>query len=189
VKYEDVLARFMDEAIDYYEHRADELGAERMREIERLVLLSVIDNRWREHLYEMDYLEEGIGLRAVGQRDPLVEYQREGFDMFLKMQATVKEDFSRYMFHVQTVDESEQRPATRMRQERKQVAMAQVGPPPTAAEGGEAETEGVMEQSGGGSVAVQQAISDKIPRNAPCPCGSGKKYKMCHGRPGSPPLE
>src|SRR5688500_8885338 len=105
------------------------MGAERLREIERLVLLSVIDNRWREHLYEMDYLQEGIGLRAVGQRDPLVEYQREGFDMFIQMQETIKEDFARYIFHVDVVREQEQQQPTRMRQERRQMPMASSAPP------------------------------------------------------------
>ena len=155
-----------------------------MRQIERLVLLNVIDNRWREHLYEMDYLQEGIGLRAMAQRDPLVEYQREGFDMFLAMQETIKEDFTRYVFHVEAVRDDERQAPTQVRQERRQIPMAQMQAPPESAEvDGQAhpppESEGVV---------VSQAVSDKIPRNAPCPCGSGKKYKQCHGRPGAAAL-
>jgi preprotein translocase subunit SecA len=185
-EYQEVVEKFVDDALDVYLKREQELGPENMRQIERLVLLSVIDNRWREHLYEMDYLEEGIGLRAVGQRDPLVEYQREGFDMFLKMQDTVKEDFARYMFHVQRVDESQRREQpTRMREERRQVPLAAAQPPPVAGEGGEADAAPAQQQA---PDVVQQAVSDKIPRNAPCPCGSGKKYKQCHGRPGADPL-
>jgi preprotein translocase subunit SecA len=181
--YEEATERFLEDALDYYRRREDEFGAEQMREIERLVLLSVIDNRWREHLYEMDYLQEGIGLRAMAQRDPLVEYQREGFEMFQAMQDTVKEDFARYMFHVEAVRDDGRRreQPTRMREERRQIPMAQfAAAPPEVEVDGQAhpppESEGVV---------VEQARSDKIPRNAPCPCGSGKKYKLCHGRPGA----
>ncbi|HEX2240634.1 MAG TPA: preprotein translocase subunit SecA, partial [Actinomycetota bacterium] len=108
--YEDVTERFLTDALQVYAQREQALGSDQLREIERLVLLSVIDNRWREHLYEMDYLQEGIGLRAMAQRDPLVEYQREGYDMFSQMQETIKEDFARYIFHVETVrgDQREQ---------------------------------------------------------------------------------
>jgi preprotein translocase subunit SecA len=181
-EYEDVLESFLTDAVATYEQREQELGAEQMRQIERLVLLSVIDNRWREHLYEMDYLQEGIGLRAMAQRDPLVEYQREGFQMFAQMQETIKADFARYMFHVETVREDEQRRSepTRVRRERRQLPLAGMTP------GAEEPTEGIAQGPGdeGGS-GIQQARSDKIPRNAPCPCGSGKKYKQCHGRPGA----
>jgi preprotein translocase subunit SecA len=181
---DEVVAAFLEDGLKVYAGREQELGADQLRQIERLVLLSVIDNRWREHLYEMDYLQEGIGLRAVGQRDPLVEYQREGFDMFVRMQEIIKEDFVRYVFHVEAVRDEEraQRP-TQMREERREVPLAQAAPP-AAVEGdvgpGPADAQEV--------VAIQQAHSDKIPRNAPCPCGSGKKYKLCHGRAGAEPL-
>jgi preprotein translocase subunit SecA len=176
--YEEVLEAFLKDGLAVYASREEALGAEQMREIERVVLLSVIDNRWREHLYEMDYLQEGIGLRAVGQRDPLVEYQREGYDMFLQMQDTIKEDFARYVFHIETVHEEERRRSTptRMREERRQIPMTAVSSVQAEAEAEEPEPE---------TWVVEQAVSDKIPRNAPCPCGSGKKYKQCHGRPGA----
>ena len=178
VTYEEVTQAFLEDAVKVYHQREQELGVEQMREIERLVLLSVIDNRWREHLYEMDYLQEGIGLRAMAQKDPLVEYQREGFDMFLAMQSTIKEDFARYVFHVEAVREDQQRQPTRMREERRQIPMASMtAAPPAEAGNGRAQDEAEP-------VAIEQARSDKIPRNAPCPCGSGKKYKQCHGRPG-----
>jgi preprotein translocase subunit SecA len=166
-----------------YQHREDELGTEQLREIERQVLLSVIDNRWREHLYEMDYLQEGIGLRAMGQKDPLVEYQREGYDMFSRMQEIIKEDFARYVFHIEVVREQERRaPAARMREERRQIPMTQMQAAPPA----EGSSNGESQQAE--PVPIEQAVSDKVPRNAPCPCGSGKKYKMCHGRPGAAAL-
>ncbi len=178
-EYEDVLERFLADAVQTYEGRERELGAEQMRQIERLVLLSVIDNRWREHLYEMDYLQEGIGLRAMAQKDPLVEYQREGFLMFAQMQETIKADFARYMFHVETVREDQRRSEpSRIRQERRQLPLASM-------RAGAGDTDEGAPAAGDEASVVQQARSDKIPRNAPCPCGSGKKYKQCHGRPGA----
>jgi preprotein translocase subunit SecA len=175
--FDDVVDAFVADAQEVYERREQELGADQLRQIERLVLLNVIDNRWREHLYEMDYLQDGIGLRAMGQKDPLVEYQREGFDMFSAMQDTVKEDFARYIFHVELVrqDQTRRREPARMRQERRQIPMVQ----PRQEEADEAAEDEPV---------VQQAKSEKIRRNAPCPCGSGKKYKLCHGRPGAAAL-
>ncbi|HET7483387.1 MAG TPA: preprotein translocase subunit SecA [Actinomycetota bacterium] len=188
VTYEQTLEMFMSDALEVYNTREAQLGADQLREIERLVLLSVIDNRWREHLYEMDYLQEGIGLRAVGQRDPLVEYQREGFDMFQQMQGAIKEDFARYVFHVDVVreDERQAQQPTRMRQERRQIPMTQAQAPPM--EPGDVEGRSHPPSEGEGIAQIEQARSDKIPRNAPCPCGSGKKYKFCHGRAGAEPL-
>src|SRR6266516_3294836 len=83
-----------------YERREEELGSEAMRQLERQVLLAVIDRKWREHLYEMDYLQEGVGLRAYAQRDPLVEYQREGFDMFAQMLEGIKEEAVGFLFNL-----------------------------------------------------------------------------------------
>jgi preprotein translocase subunit SecA len=112
-------------------------------------MLSVIDNKWREHLSEMDYLRAGIGLRAMGQRDPLTEYQREGFDMFAELVDSVKRDAVKYLFHVE-VSQPKIQP-----QRLQAVQSGNTGP-------------------------KRPASSDKIGRNDPCPCGSGKKYKRCH---------
>ncbi len=182
--YEEVLEAFLSDALERYREREQDLGSEQMRQIERLVLLSVIDNRWREHLYEMDYLQEGIGLRAMGQKDPLVEYQREGFEMFQRMSDTVKEDFARYMFHIEAVREDERGRPARTREERRQIPIAQFAATAPAAveEVGDGRPHPPPE---GEEIVVQQARSEKVPRNAPCPCGSGKKYKLCHGRPGA----
>jgi preprotein translocase subunit SecA len=125
-----------------------------------MVLLSVLDNRWRDHLHEMDYLEEGIHLRAYGQRDPLVEYQREGHEMFEGMKDSVVEEFVRYIYRVELVRQDE---PSRPRPQR------------VVTSGPGQEAQSVAAGAGG------QAFSGKIPRNAPCPCGSGKKYKKCHG--------
>jgi preprotein translocase subunit SecA len=177
----EVEEAFRKDALAFYEERERQLGEDQMRQIERLVLLNVIDNRWREHLYEMDYLQEGIGLRAMGQKDPLVEYQREGFLMFQQMQETIKEDFVRYVFHVEVVrdDDAGRREPARVRQERRQI--------PLTVGGGAGPTEEAVDD-GDEAPALEQARSEKIPRNAPCPCGSGKKYKQCHGRPGAAAL-
>jgi preprotein translocase subunit SecA len=180
-----VLEAFLEDGLKVYAEREQEMGSEELREIERLVLLNVIDNRWREHLYEMDYLQEGIGLRAVGQRDPLVEYQREGFDMFVQMQETIKEDFARYIFHVEAVAQEKTAQPTKMREERRQIPMANM---PAAPGPGDVDGRAHPPAEGQEVAAIEQARSEKIPRNAPCPCGSGKKYKQCHGRPGAAAL-
>jgi preprotein translocase subunit SecA len=151
----DVVDAAVEEAHVVYTHREQELGADVLRKIEKTVVLSVIDNKWREHLSEMDYMRAGIGLRAMGQRDPLVEYQREGYDLFADLVDSVKRDSVRYLFHVQVAQEAEK---ARQEQRRLQVEAA----------------------AAGGS-RVRQAVSDKVGRNDPCPCGSGKKYKKCHG--------
>jgi preprotein translocase subunit SecA len=160
---DEVLQLALQDAYQAYEEKERDLGTDEaagapiLRELERMVLLSIIDNKWREHLYEMDYLQEGIGLRAYGQRDPLVEYQREAFDMFQEMKAAIQDEFVRYIYRVELVRQDE--PA-RPRPQRVRLAHGD--------EGGDAATGG-------------QSAGDKIPRNAPCPCGSGKKYKKCHG--------
>ena len=168
ITHPELLEAYLSEAEDVYHQREEEIGEPRFRELERLVLLSILNARWREHLYEMDQLREGIGLRAYGQRDPLTEYQREGFDMFTQMMDSLKEEFVRYMFHVQVVEEPRQ-PAT---------AAAPVKAGASAMAGAKARAG--LEGTQGGS-AGEPARTDKIPRNAPCPCGSGKKYKKCHG--------
>jgi len=177
----------MGEATGYYEKREEDLGSEMMREIERQVMLNIIDQHWREHLLEMDYLEEGIHLRAMGQKDPLVEWQREGFEMFGAMMHSVSQDFVKYVMHVQVVEEDRQAaPApTDMRYSAPEdpssaggtmVAAARL----EAAEGGEVppaleEPEEII------NTPLVKSDWDKTPRNAPCPCGSGKKFKQCHG--------
>ena len=130
-----------------------------MRELERVVLLNISDTKWREHLYEMDYLQEGIHLRSYAQQDPLTEYRREAFDMFEELKASIRDDFVRYIYRVEFV-----RPEDQAQQ-------------PTRVKDNRAEVETQGRQSGN----ANQAVSDKTPRNAPCPCGSGKKYKKCHG--------
>ncbi|CAB4543296.1 unannotated protein [freshwater metagenome] len=144
-----------------YEKREESLGAQVMRELERKVLLSVLDRKWREHLYEMDYLQEGIGLRAMAQRDPLVEYQREGFDLFSAMMDAIKEEIAGFLFNIEVTVEASSNEVTGAGLEAKSLPTS--GLQYTAADENGVKTTG------------------DVSRNAPCPCGSGKKYKRCHG--------
>ena len=154
-------SRVLEDAAAAYEAREANLGAEVLRELERKVLLSVLDRRWREHLYEMDYLQEGIGLRAMAQRDPLVEYQREGYELFAAMMDAVKEELASLVFNVEvTVETSDGKIAA------KGVAT------------GPAEEKPLTYTAPGESGSV---TSGEVSRNSQCPCGSGKKFKRCHG--------
>ncbi len=252
-----------------YAAREAEIGSEIMRDLERRVVLTVLDRKWREHLYEMDYLQEGIGLRAMGQRDPLVEYQREGFDLFFAMMESIKEDSVALLFSVEVqvqdpgvVPEGADVPgahvpgapvpgapseAPLLHLEEVTPAGATAPPPvaveeehpvapvltgvlaehhrpsrlqysaPTVEGGPEVSVEtapavpaaftgpggrrpannagGAAGGGGGGAGArarhrapasnPQQAVGSGPPRNGPCPCGSGRKYKRCHGAPGA----
>ena len=160
----------MGDATAYYDKRESELGAANMREIERQVMLKIIDQRWREHLEEMDYLQEGINLRAMGQKDPLTEWQREGFEMFGSLMKGIAQDFVKYVMHVEVVRNDA--PVLQNVQEvqaESTLLDANEGPTPAPAQ----PVKSVVNQAGDWS---------STPRNAPCPCGSGKKYKLCHGR-------
>ncbi|HJO20641.1 MAG TPA: SEC-C metal-binding domain-containing protein, partial [Acidimicrobiales bacterium] len=170
--------RLVDEAIACFEGREAELGVDTMREVERQVMIRIIDQRWREHLYEMDHLREGIHLRAMGQRDPTTEWQREGFDLFGQLTDLIGADFLRYVMRIRVT-----------------VADEEGGMPDDVQTSG---PEGPV----GGAAAVAAAAGapapvteappgptqkvntewDATPRNAPCPCGSGRKFKHCHGR-------
>jgi preprotein translocase subunit SecA len=227
-----ISARLTEDAHDAYERRETELGSEAMRQLERMVLLQVIDRKWREHLYEMDYLQEGVGLRAYAQRDPLVEYQREGFDMFATMMDGIKEETVGFLFNLEVqVEEAPPPPPGPVgvplpqgvssdgdghveirakglgRQAPRALQYSAPAIDGAAGSGGvvhesapalglgaatsSATGGGVGSGGSGGSgnnrgrrPASGQATSGGPSRNAPCPCGSGKKYKRCHGAPG-----
>ena len=144
-----------------YGSREENLGPEVMRELERKVLLSVLDKKWREHLYEMDYLQEGIGLRAMAQRDPLVEYQREGYELFSAMMDAIKEEIASFLFNIEITVEASSNEVSGVGLETKPLLAS--GLQYTAADETGVKTTG------------------QVSRNAPCPCGSGKKFKRCHG--------
>jgi preprotein translocase subunit SecA len=153
-----LLDRILTEANLAYEKRESELTSTVMRELERKILLSVLDRKWREHLYEMDYLQEGIGLRAMAQRDPLVEYQREGFDLFSAMMDAIKEELVSYLFNAEVQVEGDQ--------------VGAKGLTPTPAP---------VTQLQYSAAEIEPTPAGGTSKNAPCPCGSGKKYKRCHG--------
>jgi preprotein translocase subunit SecA len=186
-----------DDAMNAYDEREEQLGAELMRYLERSILLQVIDNRWREHLYDMDYLREGIHLRGFAQIDPLVAYKNEGFGMFEELMHSVWEEFSKLVFHA----EVEVQPG------QTEGVLSNGGGEPTALDysGGTIEAQpsalqqvaaqGGIQAGQSGEEAAEAALGgapepvetvvkdehDKIGRNDPCWCGSGKKYKKCHG--------
>jgi preprotein translocase subunit SecA len=157
-------ARFVEEALEAYEAKEAAVTPPVMRDLERVVLLNITDTKWREHLYEMDYLQEGIHLRSYAQRDPLSEYRREAFDMFTELTEAIRADFVRYIYRVEFV-----RPE------------AQQARPQRVSDNRAAVEEGGGQAAPSQASNPQQVFSDKVPRNAPCPCGSGKKFKKCHG--------
>ena len=210
---ETLAEKIREDALASYDKREEELGAEVMRELERRVVLSVLDRKWREHLYEMDYLQEGIGLRAMAQRDPLVEYQREGYDMFNAMLDGIKEESVGYLYNLE-VEVEEQPDAPVVGAEPVSVAKSaptvdmdkaddeEVEEPEEAEEAVAIKAKGLDEPNRpkkleysaptvdgeGGVERHSEETTDEyagVNRNDPCPCGSGKKFKRCHGDPRS----
>ena len=180
------------EALNYYEQREQSMqgGSDTMRELERQVMLQIIDQRWREHLAEMDYLYEGIHLRAMGQRDPLVEWTREAYDMFSHLMGAINSDYVKYVMHVEIVQEEAAEPDFDQAH-----YVAADGP----VQGTQAieravaygPTEDAPADNGGPPPALDPEVTqapvvrsehEKVGRNQPCWCGSGKKFKLCHGR-------
>ena len=229
--------KLVEDADSIYQKREDELGEKGSRQLERQVVLSVLDSKWREHLYEMDYLKDGIGLRGMGQRDPLVEYQREGYQMYNSMIDAIKEQTVQLLFNVDLKQiAASQENERRAREERKENEESQSEPvsyqapeepdaedettdiDETAEEQDEGAPAGSIQEDSEEEDAAEdsapapvgpapishaegkvpankrpKAVEDHspwsdgrtfpgTPRNAPCPCGSGRKYKMCHGQ-------
>ncbi|WP_052832083.1 preprotein translocase subunit SecA [Bifidobacterium animalis] len=237
-----VVKLFVDDADAQYEAFETKLGADGLRTLERRVVLAVLDRKWREHLYEMDYLKDGIGLRGMGQRDPLVEYQREGYQMYNQMIEAIKEETVQLLFHIdldsiaQTNDngtdsiddaavdsaeikmgddvseddelskgnlsEHEPEEAARIDDHADELETAEniAAVKEAAAEGERIPESGLlgpepMSHAEGKVPASKRPKSEELktpwsdgrtfpgtPKNAPCPCGSGRKYKMCHGQ-------
>ena len=159
-----------------YLAREEQLGTPVMRELERRVILSVLDRKWREHLYEMDYLQEGIGLRDMAQRDPLVEYQREGFDLFVAMMEGIKEESVGYLFNVEVTVT----PHAHVAGEKDEVDLEAKGLAQST-ETKALQYSGPSETGDAVSTVVSKDAYANVGRNEPCPCGSGNKFKKCHG--------
>jgi preprotein translocase subunit SecA len=188
-----------DDAMNAYDERESETGEELMRYLERSILLQVIDNRWREHLYDMDYLREGIHLRGFAQIDPLVAYKNEGFAMFEELMHSIWEEFSKLVFNAEIEIDPNQIEGVFAGNGGAPTALDYSGGTPegqpsalreVAAGGGVSVTEGTAGPNGGGNgapapEAVETVVKDErekdIGRNDPCWCGSGKKFKKCHG--------
>jgi preprotein translocase subunit SecA len=183
---ESLIEDFQEEARDVYAAKEEEFSADLMRELERFVILQVVDVRWREHLENMDYLREGVHLRSMAQKDPLVEYTAEGERMFTDLGRAIRGEVVLHIFHAelapdeaqQLVQEPSQTANGNVRYEHETAtgaqAIAQAG-------AGEAVMAGVPSAAGVLQQAVQASPHEKLGRNDPCWCGSGKKFKKCHG--------
>jgi preprotein translocase subunit SecA len=197
ISREALIEDFREEALELYGEKEEQWGPEVAREVERFIVLEVVDTRWREHLENMDYLREGVHLRSFAQKDPLVEYRAEGHTMFAELGLLIHEEVLTLLFHAQI----EPRDADELQRYQDvdgdgafayeheslagadAIAAAGAGAGVMASEygGGSVST---ASPGGGGAVATQQRVvadRDKIGRNDPCWCGSGKKFKKCHG--------
>ena len=183
-----------------YEEKEQVVGADLLRRVERDVMLQIVDTQWKDHLYSLDHLKEGIGLRGYGQRDPLVEYKKESFALFQEMKARIEEEIVRYLFWLRPVV-NEQQPQVAGPAARRAMPMTMNNPSaeavPAFAGAGRASAAGPAAGQGPGAAGVGERRpartggddvvktvrreEPKVGRNEPCPCGSGKKYKKCHG--------
>jgi preprotein translocase subunit SecA len=151
-------------AHEKYDQKEGLIGAPQMRYHERMLMLQIVDSHWKDHLLAMDHLKEGIGLRGYGQRDPLVEYKKESYGLFEDLMERIEEDTLRFLFLLQPVEEKKQAEQIERKRKRAEFIMSQ-------------------QQNNGGDGASRQVKREgaKVGRNDPCPCGSGKKFKKCHG--------
>jgi preprotein translocase subunit SecA len=195
VRSRDALVdEFREDAQLEYEEKEKDLGSELMRELERFIILQVVDQRWREHLDAMDYLREGIHLRGMAQKDPLIEYRNEGHLMFQELSSAIREEVVQVLFHAQLEpaaaeealavgDGNGAQPGAGLQYEHQSLAGADAI---AAAGAGDTMATATMAMSGGGAVAtgprqIVKSERENIGRNDPCWCGSGKKFKKCHG--------
>lgn len=148
---------------EQYDKKEQEITPQIMRELEKFMMLQAVDSQWKDHLLSMDHLKEGIGLRGYGQRDPLKEYQREGYDLFLDMSSRIKEETVRNLLLVKLATQNELQELNESREKELEVVHSSL-------------------TGSGSSSSSRQGSTEKIGRNAPCPCGSGKKYKKCCGK-------
>src|SRR5688572_30621845 len=154
-----------------YERKEQQIGPEAMRTYERIIMLNIIDAQWKDHLLSLDHLKQGIGLVGYGQKDPLVEYKKQSFDLFQEMLDRIDTTTIRSLFNLQVVSEQAPETLQQRRAARRSAALRFTGPNQGAAPAGEED----------GKVKTVVRDQPKVGRNEPCPCGSGKKYKKCHG--------
>ncbi|HEF5015927.1 TPA: preprotein translocase subunit SecA [Campylobacter jejuni] len=162
IEMQDKLSQILENS---YNEKMSRLGIKELRNIERILYLQVLDNAWREHLYQMDILKTGIGLRGYNQKDPLVEYKKESYNLFLELVNRIKFDSIKLLFSVQFNQEEVQNLENKANEENEKLLQNSV-------------------EMGASEDNLGEAEFKKVPRNAPCPCGSGKKFKECHGKSG-----
>ncbi|EAJ7142445.1 preprotein translocase subunit SecA [Campylobacter jejuni] len=162
IEMQDKLSQILENS---YNEKMSRLEIKELRNIERILYLQVLDNAWREHLYQMDILKTGIGLRGYNQKDPLVEYKKESYNLFLELVNRIKFDSIKLLFSVQFNQEEAQNLENRANEENEKLLQSSV-------------------EMGASEDNLGEAEFKKVPRNAPCPCGSGKKFKECHGKSG-----
>jgi preprotein translocase subunit SecA len=184
--------RIFELAVSRYEDKEKLLAIDPsiLRRVERDIMLQIVDAQWKDHLYSLDHLKEGIGLRGYGQRDPLVEYKKESFALFQAMKDRIEEEIVRYLWRLTPIvgDESGAAAVTRPQAKRPpQITMSRPASTPSPfgafGAGASAVADPPRPARTGGDDVVRQVKRDepKVGRNDPCPCGSGKKYKKCHG--------
>jgi preprotein translocase subunit SecA len=183
----------IEQASAAYAEREQRIGSELMRNVEKQVMLRQLDHHWKEHLAAMDHLRQGIGLRSYAQKNPKQEYKREAFEMFGAMLEQVKHDTISILTRIRIQGEDDLAEMQRQREEQQKLKFqhaqasalgAQAPMPARAEQPGQAARQGLPQQGGEGPAAVETFVRDgrKVGRNEPCPCGSGKKFKRCHGQ-------
>ncbi len=164
--YGEITEKLPEAVQNVYEEKEKRFGSEYIRFQERMIMLQVLDMQWKDHLYSLDHLKEGIGLRGYGQRDPLIEYKKESFNMFEELRTRMEEETVRYLYLFEPISREEHDAREREREEARRKSREQN-----------------LVYNAGDSTAPATAKREtvKVGRNDPCPCGSGKKFKKCHG--------
>jgi preprotein translocase subunit SecA len=166
--YEELAGTLPDKVRTIYEDKEKRFGPEFLRYQERMIMLHVLDMQWKDHLWSLDHLKEGIGLRGYGQRDPLIEYKKESFDMFEALRTRIEEETVRFLYLMEPVSREESEAREREREEAKRKSQR--------------EQNLVYSSGNSASEALTKREAAKVGRNDLCPCGSGKKFKKCHGQ-------
>jgi len=168
VTSEELAEKLSQKVRSVYEDKEKRFSSEYMRFQERMFMLQVLDMQWKDHLWSLDHLKEGIGLRGYGQRDPLIEYKKESFSMFEELRSRIEEETIRFLYLFEPISQEEHEAREKEREEARRKAQRE---------------QNLVYSSGDGTAAgPSKRDQAKVGRNDPCPCGSGKKYKKCHGK-------
>jgi preprotein translocase subunit SecA len=168
VNFPELSGKVTEKVRAIYEDKEKRFSAEYMRFQERMIMLQILDNQWKDHLWSLDHLKEGIGLRGYGQRDPLIEYKKESFAMFEDLRTRIEEETVRFLYLFEPISQEESDAREREREEARRKAQK--------------EANLVYHAGDGAADAPSKREQAKVGRNDPCPCGSGKKFKKCHGK-------